>query len=185
MAPSSFLCVVMSAHIYLVGFMGSGKSYWGKRLAEHLGRPFFDLDEVIEAGEDQAVLALFSTIGESGFRELERRYLHQMEHQPPAVVATGGGTPCFFDNMDWMNAHGTTVYLKTSYQLLQERLAAGKDRRPLLSGLSDAELLQFIEALLAKREVFYRQAMATVERVEDEADLKFWEDLLQRCGGEF
>jgi len=122
----------MSAHIYLVGFMGSGKSHWGKRLAEHLGRPFFDLDEVIEAGEGLTVSTLFSSIGENGFRELERRYLHQMEHQPPSIVATGGGTPCFFDNMAWMNAQGTTVYLKISMPILHQRLVAGKGKRPLL-----------------------------------------------------
>jgi shikimate kinase len=175
----------MAAHIYLVGFMGSGKSYWGKRLAEHLERPFFDLDEVIEIGEGQAVAVLFSSIGESGFRDLERRYLQQMERQPPAVIATGGGTPCFFDNMDWMNAHGTTVYLKISMPILFERLEAGRARRPLLAGLSDAELFQFIETLLAKRAVFYQQATATVERGPEDADAAFWEDLVKQSGREF
>jgi len=166
----------MSAHIYLVGFMGSGKSHWGKRLAEHLGRPFFDLDEVIEAGEGLTVSTLFSSIGENGFRELERRYLHQMEHQPPSIVATGGGTPCFFDNMAWMNAQGTTVYLKISMPILHQRLVAGKGKRPLLARLDDSELLRHIETLLEQRDVFYRQATATVQR-ETEDDSKFWEDL--------
>lgn len=148
----------MTAHIFLLGFMGSGKSYLGERLAVRLGCPFVDLDRLIEAGEGKIIAEIFAELGEAAFRDLERHYLHTLENQAPAVVATGGGTPCFFDNMDWMNAHGTTVFLETPVETLFERLRHERAARPLLAGLSEAELCLFIEKKLGEREVWYRRA---------------------------
>jgi len=151
----------MAAHIFLLGFMGSGKTYLGERLAVQLGRPFVDLDRLIEAGEGKTVPDIFAEKGEAAFRDLERQYLHSLENQAPAVVATGGGTPCFFDNMDWMNAHGTTVFLETPVETLYKRLRHERASRPLLAGLSEAELWVFIEKKLGEREGWYRRARVT------------------------
>lgn len=147
--------------------MGCGKSHLGQRLAAQLGRSFFDLDQVVEDGEGKSIPTIFAELGEPGFRALEQKYLHTIENQAPAVVATGGGTPCFFDNMVWMNAHGTTVYLETPVETLYERLRRDRAGRPLLAGLSDAELRIFIETKLKEREPWYRQAavVATGEAV--------------------
>ncbi len=138
--------------------MGSGKTYLGERLAGQLNRPFFDLDRLLEAGEGKTISTIFAENGEADFRDLERKYLHTLENQAPAVVATGGGTPCFFDNMDWMKAHGTTVYLETPVEVLFERLRREQAGRPLLAGLNDGELRDFMEKKLSEREGWYRQA---------------------------
>ena len=154
----------MAAHIFLLGFMGSGKTYLGERLAGLLNRPFFDLDQMLEAGEGETISTIFAEKGEAAFRDLERKYLHTLENQAPAVVATGGGTPCFFDNMDWMKAHGTTVYLKTPIEVLFERLRHEQAGRPLLAGLSDEALRDFIEQKLSERERWYRQAEVVADK---------------------
>ena len=144
--------------------MGSGKTYLGERLATHLNRPFFDLDRLLEAGEGETIPTIFAEKGEAAFRDLERKYLHTLENQAPAVVSTGGGTPCFFDNMDWMKAHGTTVYLETPVEVLYERLRREQAGRPLLTGLNDGELLDFIEKKLREREEWYRQAEVVADK---------------------
>lgn len=143
--------------------MGAGKSYWGQRLAERLHVPFIDLDAYIEAGEGSTVAGLFERAGEHGFRRLERRYLHQLADLPPAVVATGGGTPCFFDNMAWMNEHGLTVYLDTPAPVLAARLRTDRATRPLLSQVADHDLEAHIQNLLRHREPFYRQAALVLD----------------------
>lgn len=154
----------MDAHIFLIGFMGCGKSYLGERLATQLERPFIDLDRLIEIAEGKTIADIFAALGESGFRELERKHLHSLGNQPSAIVATGGGTPCFFDNMDWMNTHGTTVFLETPVETLYERLRDERSDRPLLMGLDDTGLRHFIKEKLREREQWYRQAkvVATV-----------------------
>jgi shikimate kinase len=153
-------------NIFLLGFMGCGKTYWGKRLAERLGVPFLDLDAYLEAQEGRSIADIFSTDGEPAFRMLERDYLHQLPFAA-GVVATGGGLPCFFDNMDWMNAHGHTIFLDTPVELLVRRLAPGRAHRPLLRDLSEAELPAFIEARLAVRLPFYNQAKRRVQQTEN------------------
>lgn len=144
--------------------MGSGKTYLGERLAGLLNRPFFDLDQMLEASEGETIPTIFAEKGEATFRDLERKYLHTLENQSPAVVATGGGTPCFFDNMDWMKAHGTTVYLETPIEVLYERLSRERAGRPLLAGLSDGELLDFMKKKLEEREGWYRQAEVVADK---------------------
>ena len=153
----------MTRHIFLIGFMGSGKTYWGKRLAEKLGCLFVDLDETIETNERKTIAEIFAVAGENGFRILERDCLRRLAAMPPAVVATGGGTPCFFDNMDWMNAHGTTVFLKTPVPVLAARLRADPGVRPLLANVPDDQLENHIAHLLEQRAPYYLMAKAIAE----------------------
>ena len=157
-------------HIFLIGFMGAGKSYWGARLAAAKGLPFLDLDDLIVAQEKCSIAQLFSEIGESGFRALERAVLQKLANHAPAVVATGGGTPCFFDNMEWMNAHGTTLYLDTPAAVLAERLKHEIGVRPLLASIKQADLQQFIAGKISEREPFYRKASVVLEQLAEEKD---------------
>ena len=121
--------------IFLIGFMGSGKTTLGKKLARVLGYDFVDLDKVIEEESGVSVPDYFSRHGEDAFRQLERDCLRTRLPAGPVVVATGGGAPCYFDNMDWMNEHGVTVYLMLPPGVLASRLN-GSRNRPLISGLS-------------------------------------------------
>ena len=144
--------------VFLVGFMGSGKSFWGGRLADALEVPFYDLDALIVERSGKSISDIFAALGEQGFRELERDYLLELLDQPPAVISTGGGTPCFFDNMQQMNRRGKTIYLEIPLEVLVQRLEKGKHKRPLIAGLSAGELSGFIENMLEKRLPFYQLA---------------------------
>jgi shikimate kinase len=157
----------MTRHLFLIGFMGSGKTHWGKILAKRLGCLFLDLDEFIETNEGRTISEIFSLSGENGFRLLERDYLRHLAALPPVVVATGGGTPCFFDNMDWMKQHGLTIYQKTPPELLFDRLKNERVRRPLLKDLDDDGLRIFILERMESREHFYRQADVILEQTKD------------------
>lgn len=149
--------------IFLIGFMGSGKTTLGRPLASRLGYDFLDLDKVIEEGEGFTVGEIFAARGEEYFRTLERRYLQDIiVHGGNAVVSTGGGTPCFNENMELMNTNGITVYLKLSPGMLADRLMAAKVCRPLLAGKSPEELLQYIVDTLAVREEHYERANVVV-----------------------
>lgn len=148
-------------NIFLIGFMGSGKSHWGKQWARQLGFTFVELDALIEAEAGKSIAQIFATEGEGVFREMESRLLKTCT-SADCIVATGGGTPCFFDNMNWMNAHGTTVYLQATPQLLTQRLVGEKEQRPLLHDVADTELEAFIAAKLAERAPFYQQAKAVL-----------------------
>ncbi len=144
--------------IFLIGFMGSGKSHVGRQLAKAAQMPFLDLDDYIEQQEQRPIRDIFAQEGEAAFRQMERAALHRTAELPEAVIACGGGTPCFFDNMDWMNRHGVTVYLQTPADILFQRLQAGKNKRPLLATLDDAALQSYITNKLNEREPFYLQA---------------------------
>lgn len=141
--------------IFITGFMGVGKSYLGRELARLLGFAFTDLDDAIEAAAGMTVAAIFKEKGEAAFRQLEASCLRALGQQQRAVVATGGGTPCFHGNMAWMNDHGITVYFFASPALLAARLEAEKDERPLLAGLKPRELAAFIERKLEERDAYY------------------------------
>lgn len=147
-----------SGIVFLVGFMGTGKSYWGKKWAQLSGVPFYDLDAVIEKDQDRSITAIFENEGEDHFRKIETAVLHSMAATANCIIACGGGTPCFYDNMQWMNEHGTTVYIAASPQYILTRVKAEKDKRPLISKLNEAELLFFIEQKLKERVFFYNQA---------------------------
>lgn len=149
--------------IFLVGFMGCGKTTVGKPLAKALGFRFVDMDHYLTDKYHKTVSEIFEERGESGFRELERDTLLELSAEDQIVIATGGGAPCFFDNMDTMNRSGSAVYLQVFPEGLVKRLRYGRDRRPLIRGKSDEELLVYIEETLSKREVFYEKARIIVD----------------------
>ena len=144
--------------IILIGYMGSGKTTLGKALSKDLGLPFFDLDWYIENRFCRTVSQLFAERGEDGFRQLERAMLHEVAEFENVVIAAGGGTPCFFDNIDYMNHQAQTVYLKTTPEVLFKHLHMGKQKRPLLSGKTDEEMRAYIVESLAHRAPFYEKA---------------------------
>lgn len=144
--------------IFLIGFMGSGKSYWGSQLSEKLKIPFFDLDEQVETNEGKSINELFAEHGEEYFRLLEKEVMHILtESHPSFIMATGGGTPCYFNNIDYMNNKGTTVWINTPVDLLFERLVKEKANRPLLKDLTDDQLRGFILKKYADRKIYYEQ----------------------------
>jgi shikimate kinase len=153
--------------LFLIGFMGCGKSYLGKILAQKLGFQFVDVDSIIEHTEGERVGAIFEKQGEAQFRKIESERLRGLQKWDEVVVATGGGAACFNDNMAWMNDNGITVYLKTNPHLLLERLLPEVEKRPLLRGKSEQELLNFINTKVAERDTFYTQATIIVEQNED------------------
>lgn len=148
--------------IFLIGYMGCGKTTTGKRIAKKYGMDFIDLDHYIESRFHKTIPQLFEERGEDGFRQLEHNMLLEVAEFENAVISTGGGAACFFDNMDIMNKNGETVYLKGSPEELFEYLKTAKQSRPLLQGKGDEELLQFIKEGLSKREAFYTQAKHTM-----------------------
>ena len=145
-------------NLYLVGYMGAGKTTIGKLLAQKLNRSFTDVDGFIESRYHQTIAAIFEEKGEAGFREIERRALQEISEFENIVVSTGGGLPCFFDNMNLMNRTGITIYLRASVDELIGRINSNKQKRPLIQGKSSEELHDFVETGLKKREPFYNQA---------------------------
>ncbi|PWK77868.1 shikimate kinase [Mucilaginibacter oryzae] len=151
---------------FIVGFMGCGKTTWGRKLAAKWGCEFVDLDHVLEAQAGMSIAEYFSSFGEGAFRKLESQVLKETEYAENTVVSTGGGLPCFFDNMDWMNANGKTLYIKLSPKTLADRLENSKTVRPVLQGKKGDELVDFITGKLAERERFYLQAGNIVEGID-------------------
>ena len=144
--------------IFLLGFMGSGKTHSGARLAQALQYQFLDLDDWIEEKAGKSISEIFRLESETGFRKREQEALFAMTQFENVVVATGGGAPCFFNNMEWMKRHGITIYLRAPISLLAERLRQGMSHRPLLSGLSPTQLEEYIKEKLSSREKVYQQA---------------------------
>ena len=144
--------------IFLIGFMGSGKTTLGKALSRELGVDFIDLDHYVEARYHKTVREIFAESGEERFRQIEKSLLHEVADFENVVIAAGGGTPCFFDNIDYMNAHGTCIYLKASTDELCRRLAGGRESRPLLRGKNDEELRHYIDHTLSQRNPYYSRA---------------------------
>lgn len=150
--------------IFLIGFMGSGKSYWGRQLSEKLILPFFDLDKQIESNEGKSINQLFEEKGEENFRLLEKETLHMItESHESFIIATGGGTPCYFNNIDYMNNAGITVWINTPVEILFERLLKEKSNRPLIKDLNDDQLKGFILKKYADRKIYYEQSRITIE----------------------
>ena len=144
--------------IILIGYMGAGKTTIGKVLAREMGMEFYDLDNYIEDRFHQKIPDIFAEKGEEGFREIERKMLHEVAEFEDVIISCGGGTPCFFDNMDYMNTRGETVFLDAAPSVLKEHLKMGKTVRPLIQGKSEEELIAYIEESLQKRLPYYRRA---------------------------
>jgi shikimate kinase len=144
--------------IYLIGYMGSGKSTVGKELAHALKLQFIDLDSYIEELNFKTIPEIFASEGEDGFRKAEQKALHEVSEFENIVIATGGGAPCFFDNMEYIKKTGTSLYLEGSPRILSERLMNSKTERPLIKGKSKEELIAFIDETLTKRNNWYKKA---------------------------
>lgn len=149
--------------IILIGYMGAGKTTVGKALAKDLGMDFYDLDWYIESRMRKTVPQIFAERGEEGFRLVERNMLHEVAEFENVVLSCGGGTPCFFDNIDYLNRQGPVVYLKAQPEVLYKHLHMGKTERPLLKGKSKEELQNFITGQLAQREPYYSKAGYTLD----------------------
>lgn len=149
--------------IILIGYMGSGKTTVGRALAKELQLPFYDLDWYIESRMRKKISQIFAERGEEGFRQIERNMLHEVAEFENVVISCGGGTPCFFDNMDYMNSQAQVVWLKATPDVLQKHLLMGKGDRPLLKGKNPDELLSFIKEQLEWREPFYAKARYTLD----------------------
>lgn len=148
--------------IVLIGYMGSGKTTVGRALAKELQLPFYDLDWYIENRMRKKVSQIFAEQGEEGFRRIERNMLHEVAEFENVIISCGGGTPCFFDNMDYMNGQGETVYLQASPDVLYNHLKMGKTERPLLKNKTPEEMQVFIAEQLEKREPYYSKAKHTL-----------------------
>lgn len=147
--------------------MGSGKTTLGARLASKLSYSFIDLDKKIEEEAGMSIKEYFQRYGENTFRELEKNVLQSAKYPENVVIATGGGAPCFFDNIDWMNKNGITIYLSMQPAVLASRLEKGKEERPLIKDLGRKELVDFIASRLEHRNPFYKKA----EYIMEGADL--------------
>ncbi len=144
--------------IFLIGFMGSGKTTAGKMLAERLQYDFADTDDLIEQRENMEITRIFAQKGEEYFRRVEAEVLESLLKNDNMVISCGGGTPCFFDNMRKMNNAGITVYLKVSSKTIAQRVSEQHSNRPLIAGIKGDKLITHIRKLLSGREGWYRQS---------------------------
>ncbi len=172
--------------LLLIGFMAAGKTTLGKALAHDLGLQFIDLDHYIESRYRCTVSQLFAERGEEAFRQIERNMLHEVAEFEDVVISTGGGTPCFFDNMDYMNAQGTTVFLEASVDVIHTRLTIARVKRPLVVNKTAEELRQYITEMLERRAPYYTRAHHTfcANRLEnicqvEESVKQFKKDILR------
>ncbi|MCJ8211280.1 AAA family ATPase [Mucilaginibacter sp. RS28] len=165
--------------IFLVGFMGSGKTTIGRKLASKLNFRFIDLDEQFEWEEATSIAKYFQQHGEEKFRKRESEVLKTTNYPDNCIVSTGGGLPCFFDNMEWMKAHGKVVYIQHNPKTLAQRLEHGKEERPLLHGKTMDELVEFITEKLAEREKYYIQATIVADGLSLTTD--YLKDIVLGC----
>lgn len=164
--------------IYLVGYMGAGKTTTARRLAQRLGWEVADTDAMFEEKYKISVCDFFNKYDEDLYRKLESEVLKSTESMENVVVSTGGGTACYFDNMDWMNRHGLTVFMRISSTAAVDRVLHSRHKRPLAEGKSEAELMEFVNQHYASRLPFYEQAQITVK--SEDLDL---DDLVRRLEG--
>ena len=150
-------------HIFLIGYMGCGKSYWGKRLANSLNYNFIDLDEMIEKREGLSIPDIFEQFGEASFREREQSALESVKDLKQAtVISTGGGAPCFHNNIDRMNDMGKTLFLEASPRILMQNILKSDGERPIVKAIPEAELEAYIANHLKGRLPFYEQSQLKV-----------------------
>ena len=156
--------------IYLVGYMGAGKTTAARRLAHRLGWEVVDTDALFEEKYKISVNDFFNKYDEPLYRKLESEVLKATESLENVVVSTGGGTACYFDNMEWMNQHGLTVFLRISPQAAVDRVIHSRHKRPLVEGKSEEELTEFVNRHYASRMPFYEQAIITVKSEDLDVD---------------
>jgi len=175
---------MLQSRIYLIGFMGSGKSFTGRRLAKRIGYQFLDLDNHIVAREGGDIPALFAQYGEQAFRQKEAEALHSTGCLERTVIACGGGTPVFFDNMEWINQAGLSIFLDTDPAIIVARLKADTADRPLLDGLGPSSLQQFVAQKLAQRRPSYEKAAVVYspQRADEDSAAVIHEQLAQISG---
>ena len=149
--------------IIIIGYMGAGKTTVGRALSKAIGVPFYDLDWYIEQRMRRSVRQLFDERGEEGFRRVERNMLHEVAEFEEVILSCGGGTPCFFDNMEYLNRQGETVYLKAAPDVLYAHLRMGRAVRPLLLGKTPDEVRAFIQEQLVAREPYYPKAKHVID----------------------
>ena len=153
--------------VFLLGFMGCGKTHWGKLIGQKLNIPFFDLDEEIVSSEGKSINDIFAEQGEEYFRLKEKEVLYMItENHESFVMASGGGTPCFYNNIDYMKKSGTTVWFNCSVDCLFKRLVNEKEKRPLIRNLTDEQLKAYIMKKYADRKIFYQQASIIINDEE-------------------
>ena len=144
--------------IFLIGMMGSGKTFWTKKIAKWIKSAGYDLDDLIEMTEEKTISEIFEEDGEDYFRKLEAKILRWFTEKKKYVLAAGGGTPCYHENMNWMKKEGMVIWLDESVEILVQRLAAEKAHRPLIAHLSNEEIAQFIQQKLVERHAYFQQA---------------------------
>ena len=150
--------------IFLIGFMGSGKTHWGKQLAAQLKIPYYDLDDVISSKEKKSVSQIFAESGEESFRLKEREVLESLiDENETMVLSCGGGTPCFFNNIETMKKYGVVVWLNTHVEVLLQRLKNEKAVRPLIKNVPDGNMRSYIVRKLNERRIYYEQADVMVD----------------------
>lgn len=159
--------------IFLIGMMGSGKSYWAKKIAKWNKCVGYDLDDLIEMNEEKSISEIFTEDGEDAFRKTEAKILRWFKDKKKFVIATGGGSPCFHDNMHWMKKEGVVIWLDESIEVLVSRLTAEKAKRPLVANLDENEIAKFVQEKLIERNPIYQQAnyRLTTDEIK-EANLK-------------
>ncbi len=158
----------MKQNIFLMGFMGSGKSFWMNKIAEKLGVKGSDLDTCIERAEGKTIQQIFEIGGASNFRQIEQRTLESiLKNEKKQLLALGGGTPCFLDNLEQIKKNGISIYLKIPPAILLKNLKGELEKRPLLKGKSQGELEKWINITLAERSKYYEQADYVVSYDED------------------
>lgn len=172
MTLETVIMETLPTRIFLLGYMGSGKSTLGRELAQLLGYRFVDLDEWIENRACMSVSDMFDLKGEAYFRDMESESLQHLINEEAVVVGLGGGTPCFNDNMDLITELGFSVFLNPSITILTQRLKEGKAQRPLIAKIDDHDLPKFIETQLLKRLPFYERATVIVEKETTGQQLK-------------
>ncbi len=163
--------------VFLIGFMGSGKSFYAKGLSDYLHVPFIDLDQFIEENQDMSISEIFEKLGEPTFRALEsvaikqvyedlvvRTTETQQKNDILGVISCGGGTPCFNENMDWMNQHGFTIWINPAEEIILERLIKEPQTRPLVSSLTEDALKEFIHQKLLERKPYYEKAQSVINQ---------------------
>jgi shikimate kinase len=149
--------------IFLIGMMGSGKSFWAEKLKKKLKVPAYDLDNMVEIMQEKTIAEMFAEEGEEYFRKEEAKMLRLFKEKKNFILSCGGGTACFNDNMAWMNKNGVTVFLNEPIDVLVERLQKEKEHRPLIKDLNDGELKDFLVRKLGERAAYYKQATYTLD----------------------